>query len=377
MAEPLKHLIGPNTARDTAEAVARASKTFDRAAFLADILPVIDDLELMQRGQCIADALHRHLPDDFEQAASILQTCLPGPEQGGLNGWALLSFNQYIAAHGRGDLETALGILKALTPHFTGEFGIRPFIAEEQDRALAIIAGWADDPNHHVRRLASEGTRPRLPWAMRLPRLVKDPSPILPILEALIDDPEDYVRRSVANSLNDIAKDHPDLVADFVQRHAAGASKERHWLLKHASRTLIKKGHAKALANFGFEPLTDVTATLRLERHHVGFPGELGFEVHLRNSGSEARTVLIDYAIHHQKKDGSLSPKVFKGRSLQLRPGESLMIARRHVFRPITTRVYHPGAHRLEIMLNGVVLAGADFELTAAENTNDRQRRAH
>lgn len=377
MAEPLKYLIGPNTARDTAEAVARASETFDRAAFLADILPVIDELELMQRGQCIADALHRHLPDDFEQAASILRTCLPGPKQGGLTGWALLSFNQYIAAHGRGDLETALDLLKTLTPHFTAEFGIRPFIAEEQDRALAIIAGWANDPNHHVRRLASEGTRPRLPWAMRLPRLVEDPSPILPILEALIDNNEDYVRRSVANSLNDIAKDHPDLVADFVERHRAGASMEKLWLLKHASRTLIKKGHAKALANFGFEPLIDVTATLRLERHHVGFPGELGFEVDLRNSGSEARTVLIDYAIHHQKKDGSLSPKVFKGKSLTIRPGESLTFAKRHTFRPITTRVYHTGAHRLEIMLNGVVLAGADFELTAAENTNHRQRRAH
>ncbi|MGC4409328.1 DNA alkylation repair protein [Rhizobium rosettiformans] len=367
MAEPLKHLIGPNTARDTAEAVARASETFDRAAFLADILPVIDDLELMQRGQCIADALHRHLPDDFEQAASILHSCLPGPEQGGLSGWALLSFNQYIAAHGRRDLVTSLGLLKALTPHFTGEFGIRPFIAEEQDRALAIIAGWANDPNHHVRRLASEGTRPRLPWAMRLPRLVREPSPILPILEALIDDPEDYVRRSVANSLNDIAKDHPDLVADFVERHRAGASKDRLWLLKHASRTLIKKGHAKALANFGFEPLSDVTVTLALANDRVSFPGELGFEVRLRNNGIEVRTVLVDYAIHHQKKDGSLSPKVFKGKSLMIRPGESLAFAKRHTLRPITTRVYHPGVHRLEVMLNGVVQAGADFELTALQ----------
>ncbi|SIQ30774.1 3-methyladenine DNA glycosylase AlkC [Rhizobium sp. RU33A] len=363
MAEPLKHLIGPHTARDTADALARAWGHFDQAAFLDDILPFIDGLELMQRGQCIADALHRHLPSDFDQAATMLHACLPAPDRAGLSGWALLSFNQYVAAHGRGHLNAALGLLKALTPHFTGEFGIRPFIAEEQEKAMAIIAGWVSDPNHHVRRLASEGTRPRLPWAMRLPALVKDPKPILPILEALIDDPEDYVRRSVANSLNDIAKDHPDLVADFVERHKVDASKDRLWLLKHASRTLIKKGHGKALANFGFAPLTDVTATLRLEKDHVAFPGELGFEVHLRNSGSEARTVLVDYAIHHQKKDGSLSPKVFKGKSLQLKPGESATIAKRHAFRPITTRVYHAGTHALEIFLNGRSAARQSFEV--------------
>lgn len=363
MAEPLKHLIGPHTARDTADAVGRAWEPFDHAAFLADILPVIDGLELMQRGQCIADALHRHLPADFEQAAAILHGCLPAADRKGLSGWALLAINQYVAAHGRGHLETALDLLRMLTPHFTGEFGIRPFIAEEQDAALAIIAKWVEDPNHHIRRLASEGTRPRLPWAMRLPALVKDPTPILPILEALVDDEEDYVRRSVANSLNDIAKDHPDLVADFVERHREGASKDRLWLLKHASRTLIKKGHSKALANFGFAALTDVTVTLILESEHVSFPGELTFEVRLSNTGKEMRTVLVDYAIHHQKKDGSLSAKVFKGKSLMVKPGESLTIAKRHALRPITTRVYHPGLHRLEILLNGTSAASADFDL--------------
>ena len=369
MAEPLKHLIGAHTARDTATAVARAWGKFDHQGFLADTLPALEALELMQRGQCIADALHRHLPEDFGSAAAILHACLPTPNHTGLSGWALLSFNQYIAAHGRGELKTALGLLKALTPHFTAEFGIRPFIAEEQEAALAIISDWVTDANHHVRRLASEGTRPRLPWAMRLPALVKDPSPILPILEALIDDDEDYVRRSVANSLNDIAKDHPDLVADFVERHKDGASKHRLWLLKHASRTLIKKGHGKALANFGFAALTDVTVTLALTSERVTFPGDLGFEISLSNNGSAARPVLIDYAIHHKKKDGALSPKVFKGRSLTVAAGESVMMAKRHAFRPITTRAYNAGGHRLEILLNGTSVASADFELVMPQET--------
>ncbi|TPP11775.1 DNA alkylation repair protein [Rhizobium glycinendophyticum] len=363
MPEALKHLIGAGTARDTADALARAWEPFDRAGFLADILPVIDGLELLQRGQCIADALRRHLPDDFAAAAKILHACLPSQERAALSGWALLSFNQYIATHGGGHLETALDLLKALTPHFTGEFGIRPFIAREQDRALALISGWVTDPDHHVRRLASEGTRPRLPWAMRLPALVRDPSPILPILEALVDDQEDYVRRSVANSLNDIAKDHPDLVADFVERHIAGASKDRLWLLRHASRTLIKKGHGKALANFGYEPLQDVTAMLELRQDGVAFPGELGFRIELENTGASMRTVLLDYAIHHQKKDGSLTPKVFKGNTLTLAPGQTATIDKRHALRPITTRVYHSGRHRLEILLNGMSVATSDFQL--------------
>lgn len=369
MAEPLKHLIGPQTVRDTANAVARAWPPFDRDRFLAEVLAEIDALELMQRGQCIADALSRHLPKDFTKAVTILQDCLPKPEHPGLNGWALLSFNQYIAAHGRGHLEVSLNLLKSLTPHFTGEFGIRPFIADEQDKALAIISRWVDDPNHHVRRLASEGTRPRLPWAMRLPALVKDPAPLLPILEALIDDGEDYVRRSVANSLNDIAKDHPDLVADFVERYRQQATKERLWLLKHASRTLVKKGHAKALANFGYAPLRDVTATLAVSQTEIVFPGELTFGIHLENGSENSVSVLIDYAIHHQKKDGSLSPKVFKGKSLQLAPGATHLVERRHAFRPITTRVYHPGHHRIEILLNGASTAAADFVLAMPEKT--------
>src|SRR5690606_20741769 len=144
----------------------------------------------------------------------------------------------------------------------------------------------------------------------------------------------DYVRRSVANSLNDIAKDHPDIIADFVERHRLEASPERTWLLKHASRTLIKTGHAKALANFGYSPLRDVSATVSLSTSRVSYPGELGFDVSLSNSGDETHAIMLDYVIHHQKKDGSLTPKVFKGRSLTLAAGQTMSVNRNHAFRP-------------------------------------------
>lgn len=365
MAHALKHLIGAHTVRNTAAVLSRASPDFDAEGFLAFVLPEIDGLELMQRGQRIAEGMGRFLPQDFARAAPILVGCLPARGSGGLSGWALLSFNQYIAARGLDHVETALELLKALTPHFTGEFGIRALIHRDQALALPIISGWVEDPNHHVRRLASEGTRPRLPWAMRLPALVRDPAPILPLLTALIDDPEDYVRRSVANSLNDIAKDHPDLVAAFVASHRPGASPERLWLLRHASRTLLKKGHAGALASFGFEPLEGVTADLSLATAQVGFPGELRFRIELSNTTARPQPVMLDYAIHHRLKDGRLSPKVFKGKAVTMSAGETLTVERRHAFRPITTRVYYPGEHRIEILVNGESLATEGFTLAA------------
>lgn len=363
MAEALKHLIGAHTARDTAKALSRAWPAFAAADFLDDILPQIESRELMQRGQLIAEAMRRHLPQDFCKAVPILAACLPDGNRPGLGGWALLSFNQYMAAHGLDHLETSLDLLKALTPHFTAEFGIRPFVDREQDKALSIIAGWLGDPDHHVRRLASEGTRPRLPWAMRLPKLVRDPKPLLPILTALLDDPEDYVRRSVANSLNDIAKDHPDLVADFVARHRPDASPERLRLLKHASRTLLKKGHAAAMANFGFKMLDGLMATLTLGESAIPYPGRLDFGITLINGTDAPQVLMLDYAIHHRKKDGTMSPKVFKGRSLTLGMGETLQLDLRHAFRPITTRTYYPGEHRLDILVNGMSLASASFHL--------------
>ncbi|MCJ7993655.1 DNA alkylation repair protein [Rhizobium cremeum] len=368
MPEPLKNLIGETVVRETAAALARAWPEFDRQAFLAEILPDFDNLELMQRSQSVAAAMTRLLPQDFARSASILRDCLPDNNRPGLSGWALLAFNQYIGANGLAHFETSLDLLKAITPHFTAEFGIRPFIAAERQRALAIITGWISDPNHHVRRLASEGTRPRLPWAMRLPELIRDPSPLMPILIPLLDDPEDYVRRSVANSLNDIAKDHPDLVADFVARHRQDASAERLWLLRHASRTLVKKGHAGVLASFGFETAEGIKAGLSLKQTTIAFPGTLEFAVRLSNGSDKAQRLLIDYAIHHRKKDGSLSPKVFKGTSLTIGPDEAADLDRRHAFRPITTRVYYPGLHRLELLVNGSPLASAEFHLDMKED---------
>ncbi len=363
MAEPLKNLLHPALVTTMANQIASHSSRFETARFIDIATRDMQQLELMQRATQIRDALAVTLPDDFEQAAALLSASLPQSGRSGINGWALLPVSQFVAQKGLGHFDLSLALLKQLTQHFTAEFGIRRFILAEQDRALATIGTWTTDSNHHVRRLASEGTRPRLPWAIRLPALMRDPQPILPILTALLDDPEDYVRRSVANSLNDIAKDHPDLVAAFVGEHIAAASPERRQLLRHASRTLLKKGHAAALANFGFAPLSGIGATVEIGTPHVDFGNAVAFTLTILNEGSTPQQVMIDYAIHHRKANGSLAPKVFKWKSLVLAPGQTTIMTRQHAIRTITTRQYYPGGHRLEILVNGAVLAGVDFQL--------------
>ena len=364
MPEPLKNLLHPALVRAMADIISANAPSFDRDRFTALATDGIESLELMERAALIRDALFTTLPESFPEAAAILAVSLPAAGKAGLTGWMLLPVNQFIAARGLEHFDIALDLLKALTPHFTAEFGIRPFIHQDQERALATIARWTDDANHHVRRLASEGTRPRLPWAMRLPQLIKDPSPIIPILSALMDDPEDYVRRSVANSLNDIAKDHPDLVAASIAEHIDGASAERRWLLKHASRTLLKKGHAQALANFGFGAAAALECELRLPNPSVLFGEGVDFEIRLRNAGDIAQSLMIDYAIHHVKADGSLSPKVFKWKTVTLAAGQDHALQRRHAMRPITTRRYYPGQHRIVILINGAETASGHFVLS-------------
>lgn len=363
MAEPLKNLLHPGLVTDMAGHISRVARDFDADRFTALATDGMDTLELMQRAERIKDALTRTLPANYVDAADSLRKALPAEGKPGLSGWALLPVNQFVSEHGLGHFDLSLALLKALTPHFTAEFGIRRFIDTEQDRALAEISGWVTDANHHVRRLASEGTRPRLPWAMRLPALVKQPAPILPILVALIDDPEDYVRRSVANSLNDIAKDHPALVADFVERHIERASAERRQLLRHASRTLLKKGDAKALANFGFAAARGIAASLSVATPVVIFGDKLGFSITVSNEDAAPQRLMIDYAIHHVKANGTLAPKVFKWKTLDLPAGGRHTIDKDHAIRPITTRVYYPGIHRVEILINGTVCAAADFDL--------------
>ncbi len=261
--EPLKNLFSSDLVGWIAFHLKHHVEGFDEAAFHAAVLQALPALELKERSQLIADHLVRALPIDRAARHAILLAMLHPDEfdhadkvsdRLGLCGWAVLPLTLVVGEHGTGDFTGSLETLRQMTKRFSSEFAIRYFLIEDQAAALEIMSRWIFDPNRHVRRLVSEGTRPRLPWAMRLPSLMNDPSPVLPFLKALRDDPEPYVRRSVANHLNDISKDHPGLLAEIAESWMVDASPERRSLLRHASRSLIKSGDARILTAFGRYP---------------------------------------------------------------------------------------------------------------------------
>jgi 3-methyladenine DNA glycosylase AlkC len=372
--EPFKNLLNAGLVARMAAHLKRADPGFDHRQFAARAGAGLDALEMKARALHIADALEATLPADFHRLCDVIEAALAPPWPGdrlgsadpcrdGLEGWALWPVGEVIARHGLAYTPRALQALQALTQRFSAEFAIRPFIVHDPDTVFATLQRWTADPSAHVRRLVSEGSRPRLPWGIRLQALVADPAPTLPLLAALQDDPSDYVRRSVANHLNDITKDHPAVVVDWVRRHRPDASPERLALLRHASRTLVKAGHPGMLAAWGLGQPFAGRATLHAAARRVVLGGALPFELTLRSTSPAPQRLVVDYAVHHVKADGSRRPKVFKGWTLELGPRETRTLQRRHPLKPITTRRYHAGAHQLDLRINGAVLATFDFEL--------------
>ncbi|MBL8345804.1 MAG: DNA alkylation repair protein [Rubrivivax sp.] len=374
MAEPFKNLLGPELVQAAARHLQRRQPKFDARGFVAEATRGLQALEMKARAMHIAGALQRHLPEDFDAAASLIEAALAPPfeheELGemhrtdeGLAGWVLWPMGEFVVRHGMPHPERALQVLHALTQRFSAEFAIRPFIAAHPELAFATLSRWVHDPNLHVRRLVSEGSRPRLPWGMQLRALVADPTPTLPLLRALQDDASEYVRRSVANHLNDIAKDHPALLADWLAKHLPEASAERRALLRHASRTLIKKGEPRVLDAWGLGGRFRGEATLVLKPARLALGGAVQLTLELRSTARSAQALAIDYAVHHVKADGSTSPKVFKGWQLTLAPRETRVLVKQHGVRQITTRTYHPGRHLVVVQVNGQPVAEAAFML--------------
>lgn len=381
MAEPFKNLINDDVVRQAGHHLQRVWPDFDRTRFEALSIEGLQALEFKDRARHLGRAMEATLPDDFHQAADVLQAALkpvqassidPDKELGllktdehGLAGWVLWPVGEFVTQRGMAHPERALQLLHAVTQRFTAEFAIRPFIVAHPELCFATLAQWAHDPSAHVRRLVSEGSRPRLPWGLRLQSLVKDPTPTLPLLAALQDDPSEYVRRSVANHLNDIAKDHPGVVSNWLNTHLPDAPQTRHRLLRHASRSLIKQGHGPTLQAWGLAEPQLRGIELQLSSQQVVVGGTLQLRLSLQSSAHQAQALEIDYRVHHLKANGTLSPKTFKGTRVQLQPGQALNWQKSHSLKVITTRAYHPGPHLLDIQVNGTVVAQAGFVLTA------------
>lgn len=353
----------------------RVCPDFPNKRFLECGLNGLGELELKERVYHVSRALEACLPGNFSQAAAVLEAALAparldddlsvlrtGPE--GLAGWGVWAMTEWVARCGAQEPVRALAALREMTQRFSAEFAIRPFLQRDPAGTLALLKPWLRDPSPHVRRWLSEGTRPRLPWGLRLDCFIKDPHACLSILETLHDDPSEYVRRSVANHINDISKDHPSLALELCGRLIGKGAPGTPALVSHALRTLVKKGDAEALSLLGFGGGKSVelsSCLLEKARYRVGETLELRFI--LENRSRKAVRLVVDYAIHYLKANGSLSPKVFKGMKLELGAGERRDLALRHALRDVSTRVHRPGAHAISLQVNGRTLARIDFTL--------------
>jgi 3-methyladenine DNA glycosylase AlkC len=369
MAEPLKTQFGAGIPARIAAMIAQAWPAFDQEAFLKDALDGYASLELIPRGRWIAQALHRYLPQDYEVALAVLMDSigqkLDGTQDFGMASFFYLPHTCFVAAYGLDHFEISMHAQYELTQRFTAEFSIRPFLERHPQATLSRLKDWANDPSPHVRRLVSEGTRPRLPWAPRLRAFQLDPQPVLALLELLKDDPELYVRRSVANSLNDIGKDHPLLLVETAQRWLVDALGERRWLVQHALRSAVKRGEAGALGVLGFGDSAMVSVSgARITPERVVMGGAVTIAFDVCNTESRTQQALVDLRIHFVKLNGKSSSKVFKLKVLALLPQSCVRLSKTISLTEMTTRKHYPGVHQVDVVINGLPQMLGEFDLS-------------
>lgn len=366
MPEPLKNIFSRPLIEPFARQVQKTWSPFPVQPFLDQLLDEHwEPLELKQRIRRISHVLREHLPAEYPAALDVvLKTTQHYLDTQGENlSFFYIFLPDFVETHGVDYPDASIPALETITRFSSAEFAVRPFLLRYPERMYAQMLEWSAHSSPMVRRLSSEGIRPRLPWGMGVPALKRDPSPILPILERLKNDPAETVRRSVANNLNDIAKDHPQLVLEMAGRWL-GTSPETDWVVRHACRGLLKKGNAAALAHFGFQHDVEglEVSDLRFsEQVRVGDRFEFSFSV--KNTAGQPAQVRLEYGIEYQTLSGKISYKVFKIKELELKPGQVDAVSRHQRFQDFTTRKHYPGAHRLKILVNGKSLAEGVFEV--------------
>lgn len=380
MAAPLKDFFDEQLVRRIAGTIAPVYPGFPAEAFVREATTGLSNLELLDRGKHIAEALAKTLPSDFERAADVLMRSLDVPVAragGNMAPFFYLPHVTFVAKRGLDHFDASMRAQHALTQRFSAEFSIRYFILRDAERTLDVLRSWANDPNEHVRRLVSEGTRPRLPWAVRLPEFIKNPAPVLALIERLRDDESLYVRRSVANNLNDIAKDHPELVVKTCKEWLVGAGAERKWIVKHALRWLVKRGDKGAIALLG----GGTTPKVRIESVQVipekpvlGSGVSLAFD--LVSESTKSQDLMVDYVMHHPGASGKTRSKVWKLRRVTLEPKQRIRLEAKISLVDRTIRKHHPGTYRIDLRIGGLDLPLGSFEAVVEKPTKTRTTKA-
>lgn len=369
MAEPFKNLLGPSQVRGLAASFKRAWPAFPEARFVAAATRGLEPLKLKARARHIAAALDAALPGDRSQALRLFIRAL-GPKltttgDFGPTLFAGFALSAWVEAHGLADVPLGLRANYELTQRFTAEFSLRPLLEQATTPTLTALKTWVQDDSPHVRRLVSEGTRPLLPWGARLRRFADDPSPVFALLEQLKDDPSEYVRRSVANNLNDHAKTHPDLVLATAKRWLRGASTERRRLVERGLRTLVKRGDPTALALLGAGAADGLQVTASVAPRTVKVGEQVRLTASVRNASDAVAHVVVDAKVHFVTKTGKASVKAFRLGRLDVAAGQAAQVSRPLALVHRTIRRLYPGRHRVDVQVNGRLTPAGHFTLRA------------
>lgn len=369
MAEPLKNMYHPAFYKRLTPFLADLITGFNTQHFLDDIFN--DKWEMMalkERLHHTTLVLEKHIALPFDKAAPLLLKLVENLEENGVKEEVIefMFLPDYIETFGGDHFELSIHALERITQFTSCEFAVRPFILEHPDRMILIMEKWSQHENYKVRRLASEGFRPRLPWAMALPALKKNPDPILSILEKMMDDEHAWVRRSVANNLNDISKDNPEKMLRLCKAHF-GKNKNVDWVIKHGCRSLLKAGNTHTLSLFGYASVKNVTlSNFTIATKEVQIGNHLEFSFRIENSSRKDLKIRIEYGLWYLKKNGSHSRKVFKISEKNIEGKARINVERRQSFKIITTRTFYPGQHHLSLIINGIELQKLPFSLLPA-----------
>jgi 3-methyladenine DNA glycosylase AlkC len=360
MAEQLKYLYNEKFVEQLAKTIKRYFHDFKRKEFYSSIFDITwDDLELKQRMRHISTVMNDYLPSDYEESINILKHTYPHMIGEGIRLENII-FQDYVEVYGLEHWDVSMDALECFTRNCSSEFAIRQFIVKDEDRAMKQMLIWAVSDDHELRRLASEGCRSRLPWAIALPSFKKDPTKVLEVLELLKDDDSKYVQKSVANNINDISKDNVDIVIDLVKRWQ-GFSKNRDWILKHGSRTLLKASNEDILDLFGYKNPASLTLENFTCSDIVKEGEEVFFSFDIVTTEKMAK-LRVEYKLDFLRANGKHNSKVFKISEVDGFIGTK-SINKKYSFKAISTRRYYLGVHKLSVMVNGVVLEASEFEL--------------
>ncbi|MBX2914213.1 MAG: DNA alkylation repair protein [Cyclobacteriaceae bacterium] len=356
--EPLKEMFNRAYYKNLAQVFASVYKPFQAERFVKAVTANLEELSLNERMRNTSVVLHNHLPNDFATSIAIMKEVIPQLKGGYTN----LVFPDYVAQFGQTDFSLSLDALKCFTRFGSSEFAIRTFLKHDLNTTLKEMYKWANDENEHVRRLASEGSRPRLPWSFKLDAIIEKPSLTTPILQTLRADDALYVRKSVANHLNDITKDSPEHVLNLIKSWDR-AHPHTAWIIKRGCRSLLKQGDQKSMAIFNLTKKVEITIkNFTLNKSTLRLNDTLLFQFSIVSNKKINQRLMVDYRIHYSKKSGVQLPKVFKLKELDLKPGETIAIKKQQRFQDFTTRKLHSGTHLLEIVVNGNVVAKKKFE---------------